>query len=88
MPEFLLDMNLPYYFSLWISKLYIHQRDLQKDANDREIWEYAKRQNLTIISKDVDFTHRILFAQPPPKVIQLKLGNMVMKDFHPFITNC
>lgn len=43
MPEFLLDMNLPYYFSLWNSKLYIHQRDLQTDANDKEIWEYANR---------------------------------------------
>ncbi|MEZ4821876.1 MAG: DUF5615 family PIN-like protein [Ignavibacteria bacterium] len=37
------------------------------------MWEYAKENNLTIISKDADFSSRILIKSPPPKVIHIRL---------------
>jgi len=65
MAQFLIDVNLPYYFGLWNNDSYIHQRDILRTASDKAIWEYAKANNLTIISKDVDFSQRILFSHPP-----------------------
>ncbi len=81
MPDFLIDVNLPYYLSLWNNEKYIHQLDIDDEAKDSEIWDYAKQKNLTIISKDSDFSHRILPHQPPPKIIHIRLGNMKMKEF-------
>ncbi|MDQ3179519.1 MAG: DUF5615 family PIN-like protein [Acidobacteriota bacterium] len=49
---------------------------------DGEIWDYAKQNNLTIISKDADFSHRIMVSNPPPKIIHIKIGNMKLKDFN------
>jgi len=85
MPQFLIDVNLPYYFSLWNNKNYIHQRDIDDEAKDNEIWNYAKAQNLTIITKDSDFSNRILLNEPPPKIIHIKLGNCKMKEFYKII---
>ena len=42
----------------------------------------CKRKNLTIITKDADFQNRILISEPPPKVIQIKVGNCKLKDLH------
>ena len=48
--------------------------------NDEEVWEYAKTNNLTIISKDSDFSNRIIVSNPPPKVIHIKIGNVSLKE--------
>lgn len=82
MEKFLIDVNLPYRFSLWNHDNYIHQIDIDPKAADKELWEYAKKQNLTIVTKDSDFSNRIMVEGPPPKVIHIKFGNLQMKDFH------
>jgi predicted nuclease of predicted toxin-antitoxin system len=41
---------------------------------------------LIILSKDADFTIRLLSFGPPPKVIQFKIGNLRIKEFHDFVT--
>ncbi len=55
---------------------------------DSELWDYAKKNNLTIITKDSDFSDRILFNKPPPGIIHIKFGNLSMKDFFNVISNC
>jgi predicted nuclease of predicted toxin-antitoxin system len=87
MPHFLIDVNLPYYFSLWRSSDYVHQLDIQNDAEDYAIWQYAKNRNLTIVTKDSDFSDRILLSTPPPKIIHIRTGNMSMRDFYGLISN-
>ncbi len=82
MPKYLIDANLPYYFSLWRSDDYIHLSDINDSWSDEEVWNYAKEKGLTIVTKDSDFSHRILLKEPPPKIIHIKFGNMKMKDFH------
>jgi predicted nuclease of predicted toxin-antitoxin system len=82
LPTYLIDVNLPYYFSLWRGDEYLHQRDLGDAWKDREVWEYARRQNLTIVTKDADFSDRALLAEPPPRVIHLRIGNLEMRGFH------
>jgi predicted nuclease of predicted toxin-antitoxin system len=81
MTKYLVDVNLPYRFSLWKSDEYIHQKDLGDEWTDAQIWNYARENNLTIITKDADFSNRIIFHQPPPKVIHIRFGNMKINDF-------
>jgi predicted nuclease of predicted toxin-antitoxin system len=37
---------------------------------------------LVIVSKDADFSDRIIVHQPPPWVVHLRFGNLRKKDFH------
>lgn len=48
---------------------------------DKEIWDYAKKHELTIITKDSGFSNRIMFKEDPPRVIHIRFGNMSMKEF-------
>ena len=73
MKRFLIDVNLPYYFSLWNNEEFIHQKDIDDEWTDEKIWNYARQNNLTIITKDSDFSHRIILNSPPPKVIHIRL---------------
>lgn len=82
MPRYVIDVNLPYYFSLWRGQDYVHLRDVNDEWSDLEVWTYAKQQNLTIISKDADFSARALAEPPPPRVIHIRFGNLKMREFH------
>lgn len=44
-------------------------------ADDNAIWEFAREQGFTIISKDADFHQRSFVHGHPPKVIWLRVGN-------------
>lgn len=86
MPKYLIDVNLPYRFSLWNNSDYIHQVDINDEWTDKQIWDYAAQSNLTIITKDSDFSNRIIFHEPPPKVIHIRFGNMKMREFFVVMT--
>lgn len=86
MAKFLIDVNLPYHFSLWNNSEYIHVKDINDEWKDREIWNYAKENELTIITKDSDFSNRILLREAPPKVIHIRFGNVNMKTFFELMT--
>lgn len=54
----------------------VHVRNVGlRDAEDAEIWEYAKINGLVIVSKDSDFHERSFYFGFPPKVIWLRIGN-------------
>jgi len=82
MSKYIIDANLPYYFSLWKDEAYEHVIDIDPNMKDSEIWKYAKENELTIVTKDADFSDLVLLNSPPPRVIHIKLGNMRMKAFH------
>ena len=53
-----------------------HVRDIGLKASpDAEVWEYAARNELVIITKDSDFRQRSFLHGHPPKVIWIGLGN-------------
>lgn len=87
MHRFLIDVNLPRKFRVWHTEEYMHQSDLDPSASDAHIWEYAKTHKLTIVTKDSDFSGRVLLFGTPPRVIHLKIGNMPLKAFHDFISS-
>lgn len=42
---------------------------------DEALWQYARRHDFVIVSKDADFFHRSMRFGPPPKVIWIRSGN-------------
>ena len=58
-----------------------HVRELGlKGHTDEEIWNYAKANGFTLVSKDKDFYQRTLLYGAPPKFIWLCLGNCTRDD--------
>ena len=76
MLKYVIDENLPYHFKLWDNPNFIHVFDLPNISTDEEIWEFAKKNNLTIITKDADFSNKIMFKSPPPKIVHLKIAKL------------
>lgn len=87
MAKYLIDVNLPYYFHLWKGEDYVHQRDIDDAWPDAEVWKYARRAQLTVITKDADYSARVLLQGPPPRIIHIRFGNLRMKEFHQVITS-
>ena|SRR5581483_1271797 len=53
-----------------------HVRDVGlKTADDLLVWDYARTNDLVIVSKDADMHDRSLLFGYPPKVIWVRLGN-------------
>lgn len=46
-----------------------------ESANGSEVWEFAKHNNLIIVSKDSDMHQRSLVFGYPPKIVWVRLGN-------------
>ena len=87
MKKYLVDANLPSKIKIWQTDEFEFVGQINDEWTDGEIWNYAKQNNLTIISKDSDFSHRIIVSRPPPKIIHIKIGNMKLKDFSLAIEN-
>lgn len=88
MPDFLIDANLPAKISIWQNQRFIHINTLDPYWDDEAIWQYAKTNNLTIISKDKDFLIKQLLKGTPPKVVHIKFGNLKLNDFISAIETC
>jgi predicted nuclease of predicted toxin-antitoxin system len=77
--KLLFDENLSPKLSNRLSDLFpnsFHVRDVgMKSTIDPIVWDYAKDNNLMIVSKDADMHDLSLVFGSPPKVIWLRLGN-------------
>ena len=45
------------------------------NENDDLVWNYAKKENLIIVTKDLDFSERVSSYGFPPKVVWIRRGN-------------
>ena len=64
----------------------VHIQDLNLDsAGDIELWEYARSNNFTIVTKDSDFNHLVSLYGFPPKVIWIRRGNCTTKQIQDMI---
>ena len=85
MNGFLVDVNLSRRVDVWRSEEFQFVFDIDDTWSDSEIWNYAKSNELTILTKDADFANRIIVSEPPPKIIHFKIGNMRLSAFVSFI---
>jgi predicted nuclease of predicted toxin-antitoxin system len=70
-----LSPKLPRLLDNWFSGS-LHLRDCSlKGATDEAVWEYARDNEFTIVSKDSDFYQRGLLYGYPPKFVWLRIGN-------------
>ena len=59
----------------------VHVRDAGlASADDNQVWDYAYKHGLVIVSKDSDFQQRSFVLGHPPKVIWVRLGNCTTND--------
>jgi predicted nuclease of predicted toxin-antitoxin system len=86
MKGFLFDENLPQRI-LFSPKLpIISISEAGSSPSDSEVWEFARKRELVVVSKDADFSDRIIIQQPPPWVVHLRFGNLRKKDFHALLS--
>ena len=48
---------------------------LGRRRSDEDIWNFARLNGYTIVSKDNDFRQRAFLFGPPPKIVWLSVGN-------------
>lgn len=82
MKGFLLDQNLPARLTFAPALPVTAAVAVGANPTDSELWDYARREELVIVSKDADFSGRIILGAPPPWVVHLRFGNLRRKDFH------
>ena len=59
----------------------VHVRDCGlKGHADQAVWEYARTNGFTLVSKDGDFYQRSLLLGAPPKLVWLWLGNCTRRQ--------
>jgi predicted nuclease of predicted toxin-antitoxin system len=77
--KLLLDENLAPRLTGVLSDLYpgsvhVHQCGLGS-ADDAAIWDHARSNGFTIVSKDSDFAERSVLSGAPPKIIWVRASN-------------
>lgn len=89
----LLDENLSYKL---VARL-IHEfpgiqavakvHSLGEGTVDEKVWDYAKTNNLMLVTKDKDFVDYWKRFGPPPKVIKLEIGNCRLSAIESLLKN-
>ena len=77
--KLLFDQNLSHRLPVRLGDLFPDSAHVRaaglEQADDRQIWEYAKANGYGIVSQDVDFAERSRLYGAPPKVVWLRCGN-------------
>lgn len=82
MNGFLLDENLPLRLKFSPSLPVVHATILGPQPTDSQLWDHAHSGDLIIVSKDSDFSDRMMLSSPPPRVVHLAFGNLRLSDYH------
>jgi predicted nuclease of predicted toxin-antitoxin system len=82
MKGFFFDENLPSRLQFSPSYPVVSDAALGPRPTDTQVWEFARQRELVIVSKDADFSERIILHTPPPWVVHLRFGNLKLREFH------
>src|ERR1700722_20966876 len=82
MKGYLLDENVPSLLRFSPKLPLISLSALGRNPSDTRIWEFARKNDLVIVSKDADFSERIVATSPPPRVVHLRFGNLRRNEYH------
>ena len=82
--KLLFDQNLSFRIVSKLNKLFPEAKQVRslglENSTDREIWEYAKHNDFTIVTFDADFYDMSNLYGHPPKIIWLRTGNRRTSD--------
>ena len=56
-------------------------------TEDDDIWDYAQRRNLIVMTKDADYRRLSLERGHPPKVILIRIGNCRVREVEALLRN-
>ncbi|MBS1493357.1 MAG: DUF5615 family PIN-like protein [Bacteroidetes bacterium] len=84
--KFLVDVNLPKYFAFFNSPDFVHLMDINPQMSDTNVWNYAKKNSLIILTKDSDFYYKSISEEKSVKVIYFRLGNQKLSELHSYFT--
>lgn len=77
--KLLFDQNLSHRLLDKLAEAYHGARHVRIEglarASDEEVWQFARDEDLAIVSKDSDFHQRSLLYGHPPKVVWVRRGN-------------
>ncbi len=77
--KLLLDENLSDRIAAKIADLFPGSSHVKSEglihADDAHIWEFARLNSFTLVSKDADFHQRSLLFGQPPRLVFLRTGN-------------
>lgn len=83
------DQNLSPRLAVLLADLFpcsVHVRDVGlASADDIAVWNHAKANALTIVSKDADFRQLSFLHGCPPKVVWLRVGNQSTGEIHSLV---
>ena len=82
MKGFLFDENLPARLKFSPKLPIVPASKAGRNPTDLQVWEFARKHDLVIGSKDADFSDRIITNSPPPRVVHLRFGNLRKNEFH------
>lgn len=77
--KLLFDQNLSPRLSEALSEIFPHSAHVRDKglatATDREVWDFARSEGFTIVTKDSDFNELVVLKGAPPSVIWIRVGN-------------
>ena len=82
MKGFFFDENLPSRVRFKPRLPVVTGTEFGISSTDTQVWEFARNRELVIVSKDADFSERIILHTPPPWVVHLRFGNLRRNEFH------
>jgi predicted nuclease of predicted toxin-antitoxin system len=82
MKGYLFDDNLPSRLRFSPKLPIVPLSNVGRNPSDSRIWEFARKHDLVIVSKDTDFSDRIITSPPPPRVVHLRFGNLRRNEYH------
>lgn len=81
MKGFLFDENLPRRVRFTTRLPCLGALAVASPRTDTALWEYARKKDL-LVTKDADFSHRMMMTSPSPWLVHLRFGNLRRKEYH------
>src|ERR1700761_2072593 len=85
--KFLVDANLPRKFTWFNTTDFSFAHDWGDGFSDKEIWDYALKNDLIILTRDSDYFYWMIQAKIAPKVVYFKLQQQGRKELDQYFAS-